>query len=215
MPEAYIETIWQFIPDLDTIRRLLPEERPVREALLKKLTEQQLFVERWKEQETYPVLRPSLNGADITVLSKGILKERHSLAIETNAGAPWSGLLNGWLSGGVTAVSQVQVAKGESVVLIPIKAEPAGGTWPIVAIAIGGKNVALPSLSEAGWHTAYLHLHTLGGTFPLKIAVINPAVVREKSGFVERRIGLDTVKALEPNAHSRYGYHGHFTEAFP
>jgi hypothetical protein len=65
-------------------------------------------------------------------------------------------------------------------------------------MTLGENPVPLPSLSETGWRTAYIHLYTKGGTFPLQAVLTNGAVIRENGQFVERRATLGSIRLLAP-----------------
>lgn len=197
-PQPYVEAIWQLVRDTQTARRILPDDLPVRRLVLDKLTEEQLFSDRWAEQTAYPALRVPLPEKGIRILSHGQLSGRPELPPETTTAGPWTGMVDGWLSGGLTASLDLELPPGEVVLYIPMQGEAAGGIWPSLNLTLDGNGVPLPTISGGGWRTASLLLSTKGGKCSLQAVLTNGAVLLENGQFIERRVTLGTVRVLAP-----------------
>ena len=197
-PQPYVEAIWQLVRDTQTARRILPDDLPVRRLVLDKLTREQLFSDRWAEQSAYSALRVPLPERGIRILSHGQWKGRPELPPETTTIGPWTGMVNGWLSGGLTASLDLELPPGEVVLYIPIQGEAAGGIWPSLNLTLDGNGIPLPTISAAGWRTALVLLSTKGGKCSLQAVLTNGAVLLENSQFIERRVTLGTVRVLAP-----------------
>ncbi len=198
LPLEYMKAIWRFVPDLRTVKSLLPDDLKVRRLLLGELTERQLFSDRWAEQDAHPDLRILTPAQEVLVIGYGQSRGRRQLPVEAVAGGTWAGMIEGWLSSGLTATTRIELPLGEVVLFVPIRGEAAGGVWPTLSMTLGENPVPLPSLSETGWRTAYIHLYTKGGTFPLQAVLTNGAVIRENGQFVERRATLGPIRLLAP-----------------
>src|SRR5436853_223007 len=195
-PERYVEATWQLVHDPKTVRKLLPIDLPVRRLLLDKLTEQQLFSDRWAEQAAYPGLRVPLPENGLHVISQGQLTGRQDPPLESTTAGAWTGMVEGWLSAGLTATVDLLLPPGEVVLYIPIRGEAAGGVWPTLNMTLGGQGLPLPTVDESGWRTALILVATRGGKFPLQAVLTNGAVLQENGNFVERRATLGPVKVL-------------------
>ena len=198
LPLEYMKAIWRFVPDLRTVKSLLPDDLKVRRLLLGELTERQLFFDRWAEQDAHPNLRILSPAQEVLVIGYGQLRGRQQPPVEAAAAGTWTGMIEGWLSSGLTATTRIELPLGEVVLFVPIRGEAAGGVWPTLSMTLGGNPVPLPSLSETGWRTAYIHLYTKGGPFPLQAVLTNGAVIRENGQFVERRATLGSIRLLAP-----------------
>jgi hypothetical protein len=171
----------------------------VRRLLLAELTERRLFVDRWAEQDAHPDLRILSSGPGLLVISHGRLRERQQPPVEAVAGGTWTGMVEGWLSSGLTARARVELPPGEVVIFLPIRGEAAGGVWPALNLTVGGNPIPVPPLSDAGWHTVYIHLYTNGGAFPLQTVLQNGTVIRQNGQFAERRAALGPITVLAQN----------------
>jgi O-antigen ligase len=189
-PQEYVETIWQFVSDVKTVKELLPNDLSVRGALLQKLTEHQLFEERWQEQAAYPALQTKRRDEAMLVLGRGLLAGKQQVPVQVVPVRTWRGMVDGYLSAGLVASSHVELPPGEAVLFFPVRAEAAGGVWPNLSVILDGRVIPLPTISDPDWQTAYVHLYTDGGAFPLQIVLTNGTVIQENSQFVERRAAL-------------------------
>lgn len=199
-PELYVDATWQFIRDSKTVRRILPENLKVRRLLLNRLTERGLFADRWAELAAHPELRISAPADGVHVIISGNLTGRQEPPYGATTAGPWSGMVEGWLSGGLTAQLDLELSPGETVLYLPVLGEPAGGIWPALNVTLGGHGLALPEIKGPGWRTAYVLVSTPGGRLPLHVLVSNGAVVNENGRFVERRIRLGHIQILIPSA---------------
>ena len=197
-PERYVEAIWQFLQNPEQVRSMLPTDLLVRRLLLAKLTERQLFFDRWAEQEAYPVLRTSLPEKGIHVVAHGELRGRQEPPFSAARGGSWTGMVAGWLSGGLAAKTEINLPPGETVLYFSVFGESAGGVWPTVSATLGGYALPLPAITGPGWHTAYILLSTPGGRMPLGAVLTNGAVILENGQFIERRVQLGSVRILTP-----------------
>ncbi len=197
-PQQYVEAAWRLVRDPQTVRFILPDDAPARRLLLAKLTEGQLFSDRWAEQAAYPALQTPLPKKGIRMLSHGRLTGRQVPPPEAAQAGSWTGMVEGRLSGGLTAKLDLVLPPGEVVLYIPILGEAAGGIWPTLTMHLGGKQVPLPAISGPGWRAAVVHLSTRGGTFPLKAVLTNAAVIMENGQFIERHAVLGRVRILSP-----------------
>jgi hypothetical protein len=197
-PERYVEATWQLVHDPKTIRKLLPIDLPVRRLLLDKLTEQQLFSDRWAEQAVYPGLRVALPENGLRIISQGEMTGRQDPPHEAITAGAWTGMVEGWLSAGLTATVDLVLPPGEVVLYIPIRGEAAGGVWPTLNMTLGGQGLPLPAMSEPGWRTAIVLLSSRGGKIPLQAVLTNGTVIQENGNFVERRATLGVVRLLSP-----------------
>ena len=199
-PERYVEATWQLVHDPKTVRKLLPIDLPVRRLLLDKLTEGQLFFDRWAEQAAYPGLRVSLSENGLRIISQGQMTGRQDPPSQAAAGGAWTGMVEGWLSAGLTATVDLVLPPGEVVLYIPILGEAAGGVWPTLNMTLGGQGLPLPAVNEPGWRTALILVATQGGKFPLQAVLTNGTVIQENGNFVERRATLGVVKVLSASS---------------
>ncbi|MGH7232639.1 MAG: O-antigen ligase family protein, partial [Nitrospiraceae bacterium] len=103
LPLEYVETVSRFVPDLKTMKEMLPTDLKVRRLLIGSLTERQLFVERWEEQQDNPALRILSPDRGFLVLSYGRLNGQRQPPAEATAAGAWAGMVEGWLSAGLTA----------------------------------------------------------------------------------------------------------------
>ena len=206
LPVAYLDALWSFVPDVTTIKSLLPDDLEVRRLWLDTLTKRQLFSERWAEQEVYPALRLLSPDGRLRIVSAGELTGRQSRSLEADPAEAWTGMVQGWLSSGLTATSKVALPHGEAVLLIPMRAEAAGGVWPTVGMTLDGTSIPPLTLSDTGWRTVYVHVTTEGGTFLLRAVLTNGAVIHEQGRFAERRAALGAIRIATPQSqrhHSR------------
>ncbi len=206
LPLEYMKAIWRFVPDLKTIKSLLPDDLKVKRLLLGELTARQLFFDRWAEQDAHPDLRIPSPAQGVLVIGYGQLRGRQQPPVEAVAGGTWTGMIEGWLSSGLTARARVELPPGEVVIFLPIHGESAGGVWPTLSLTLGGNPIPVLPLAETGWRTAYIHLYTKGGIFPLQAILQNGTVIRENGLFVERRAMLGLIRVLTPESfHSSVG----------
>src|SRR5439155_19407032 len=182
--------------DPKTVRKLLPIDLPVRRLLQDKLTEQQLFYDRWAEQAAYPGLRVPLSENGLRIISQGQMSGRQEPPLESSTAGAWTGMVEGWLSAGLTATVDLVLPPGEVVLYIPIRGEAAGGVWPTLNLTLGGQALPLPAVNEPDWRTALILVVTRGGKFPLQAVLTNGTVIQENGNFVERRATLGVVKLL-------------------
>ena len=203
LPDVYVEAVWQLVRDPKTVRAILPDVPNVRRLLLKTLTERRLFTDRWAEQADHPDLRAPIPENGVHVLAQGQLAGRQEPPPESATSGPWTGMVAGWLSGGLTAKVDLDVAPGELVLYIPISGEPAGGIWPAINVTLGGHALPLPAIRGPLWRTAYVLVSTPGGRMPLQAVLTNSAVILDQGQFIERRATLGPVRVLTPPAFPR------------
>ena len=202
LPLEYVQALWRFVPDFKIINMLLPDDLKTRRILLGELTERQLFIDRWAEQHAYPALNILSPDHGFVVLSYGRLHGPGPLPTEAVAAGAWSGMVEGWLSAGLTATSRVTLPPGEVVLFIPVRGEAAGGIPPILHITVDGYAIPPFSLSENSGRAAYIHVYSKGGEFSVQAMLANGAVVRENGAFAERRAKLGSIRMLKPPRYS-------------
>ena len=200
LPEQYVEVTWQFVRDHNTVRHILPRDLTIRRLLLKKLTEQGLFAERWAELADHPELRDSAPAQGFQVLAFGVLTGRQEPPGEAVPAGLWRGMVEGRLSGELTATVDLSLPPGEVVLYLPMRGVEAAGIWPVLQVTLGGQGLPLPAITGPGGRIAYLLISTPGGRLPLQAILLNSAVVKENGQFVERRVTLGPVKVLIPFA---------------
>jgi hypothetical protein len=195
-PERYVDAVWQSMRNPEQIRSMLPGDLRVRRLLLEKLTGQQHFTARWAEQADYPALRSFLPETGIRIVASGQLSGWQEPLRGTVPVGSWTGMVEGWLSGGLTASAGLEFPPGEVVLYVPILGEPADGVWPTLNMTIGGQTIPLSPISGAGWKTAYALLVTQGGRFSMQAALTNGAVRLENGQFVERRVSFGPLRFI-------------------
>src|SRR5437016_2418440 len=200
LPQLYVDASLQLLRNLKTVRSILPSNPNVRRLLLNKLTEQGLFAERWAELADHPELRMSAPGEGFHVIAAGIMTGRQEIPHGATTVGPWSGMVEGWLSGGLTAKAELDLPPGEVVLYLPMLGEAAGGTWPALQVTVGEHGLPLPAITGVGWRTAYVLVSTSGGRLPLRAILSNGAVIKENGQFVERRALLGPVHLLAPKS---------------
>jgi tetratricopeptide (TPR) repeat protein len=198
LPELYVEATWQLLRNPKKLRSILPSDLNARRLLLKKLTEQELFAERWAELADYPELRVSAPAKGFRVLASGVLNGRQEPPREAVPAGPWRGMVAGWLSGGLTAKAELDLPPGEVVLYLPMLGESVGGIWPALQVILDNQSLSLPPITGPGWRTIYVLLSTPGGRLPLHATLTNGAVIKENGRFVERRAALSPVRVLIP-----------------
>ena len=198
LPEQYTEVTWQFVRDRKVVRHILPRDLNIRRLLLKKLTEQGLFADRWAELTDYPELRIPTQANKFHMIASGVLTGRQEAPRGATAVGPWNGMITGWLSGGLVAKTEVDLPSGEVVLYLRMQGEPASGIWPTLSVTLGGQGLPLPSITGQGAYTSYFLLATPGGRMPLQAVLTNSVVILEQGQFIERRIQLGSVKVLYP-----------------
>ncbi|MCX5720887.1 MAG: O-antigen ligase family protein [Nitrospirae bacterium] len=204
-PERYVEAVWQSMRSPGQVRSILPGDLRVRRLLLNRLTEQQYFADRWAEQADYPALRSSLPETGVRVMARGQVNSwQEPLGGATSIG-PWAGMVEGWLSGGLTASLDLELPPGEVVLYIPIQGEAAGGVWPRLSLTLGGNEILAPTVLGGGWQNSFVFLSTQGGKFSLQAVLGNGAVLLENGRFIERRVRLGAIKILAPGHALRGG----------
>ena len=164
------------------------------------MTEQGLFADRWVEQRDHPYLRGQVPANGLHVLAQGQLVGRQEPLPESTTVGPWTGMVGGWLSGGLTAQVDLDLPPGEAVLYVPILGEAAGGVWPSLSVTLGGNGLTLPAITGPGWHISYVLVSTPGGRLPLEAIVTNGTVLLENGRFVERRVTLGPVRMFFPRS---------------
>jgi len=198
LPEHYTEVTWQFVRDRNAVRHILPRDLNIRRLLLKRLTEQRLFSDRWAELMDYPELRIQTQADGIHVIASGLLTGHQDAPRGATTVGSWNGMVTGWLSGGLVAKTEIDLPSGEVVLYMRIMGEPASGTWPTVSVTLGGQSLPFPPITGAGVHTGYFLVATPGGRMPLQAVLTNGVVILERGQFIERRAQLGLVKVLSP-----------------
>jgi hypothetical protein len=195
-PERYVEAAWLLTGSPKAARQILPSTVPVRRLLLDRLTRGGWFLDRWSEQADLPALRVPPPDSGITILASGQLTGRQELPAQAGTAGPWTGMVAGWLSSGLTATLDLDLPPGEVLLYIPIVGEPAGGTWPILNLTVDGRAIPLPAINSPGWHMAYVLLSSKGGTYPVQAVITNGTIQREQGHFVERRASLGPFRVI-------------------
>jgi O-antigen ligase len=196
-PEPYVDATWEFVRDLQTVRRILPHDLRSRRILVERLTDRRLFLERWEEQEAHSGLRVLPSDKGPLIIDSGQLSGREQARAEALPLGPWTGMVEGWLSSGLTATVECELPPGEVLVYIPVRGEQAGGVWPELNFALGGVSIPVRITGE-DWRTAFVLVSSGGGRFLLESRVTNGAVVLENGRFQERRVTLGRVALLVP-----------------
>src|SRR5207247_8601219 len=99
----------------------------------------------------------------VQVLAHGQLVGRMEPPMDATRVEAWTGMVSGWLSGGLTSKVDLELPPGEVVLYLPVRGESTEGISPILHMTLAGHELPRPVISEQGWRTTYILLSTGGG----------------------------------------------------